>query len=223
MLLLTSLACGLSLGDPAELIPPAVETAEEAARVAGNAAQTSAAQAGDLAGTAAVLATTEGSDMIATVKAVATPHVNILKEKLASIEPDADGNYRVTLTEDEVNTVLRLRQLLSGDILGAGIESQEVRFRDGTITLTGSILEPLPGELLVRMRPTVEAGRLQLNTVEASVAGQEAPQQALDTAEDAIGATLGEALENLPAGVRLEEVTVANGELTIIGSTNDVE
>lgn len=72
-LLLTSLACGISLGEPAEIIPPAVETAEEAARVAGIAAQTAAAQAGDLSGTAAAVATTEGSETIATVIAVATP------------------------------------------------------------------------------------------------------------------------------------------------------
>ena len=31
-LLLTSLACVISFGDPAEIVPPAIETAEEAAR-----------------------------------------------------------------------------------------------------------------------------------------------------------------------------------------------
>lgn len=216
-LLLTSLACGISLGEPAEIIPPAVETAEEAARVAGIAAQTAAAQAGDLSGTAAAVATTEGSETIATVIAVATPHVDFLKEKLANIEPDADGNYRATLSEEEVNVVLRLRQLITGDILGAAIQSQEASFNDGSITLSGTILEPLPGQLLVRMRPSVQEGRLQLDIEESSVAGQEAPPQALEAAEQAINGTLGEALENLPAGVQLQEVTVANGELTIAG------
>jgi len=224
MLLLATLACALPFDNPIEERPPAVETAEEAARVAGSAAQTAAAQAGDLAGTAVAVATTEGSQLIGTVKAVAAPHADYLKEKLASVEPDAEGIYRVTLTEDEVNSVLRLRQLLTGDILGAGIQSQDVTFRDGSITLSGSIFEPIPGELLVRMRPSVEDGRLQLVTEEASVAGREAPDQVLEApekalaaVEDALGGTLGEALEHLPVGVRLLEITAVDGELTIIG------
>jgi len=218
LLLLATLACGPSLGDPAEFVAPAAETAEGAAQAAANAAQTAAAQAGELSGTAAAMATTDGSELIATARAVITPHVDTLKEKVANIEPDADGNYRATLGEDEVNIVLRLRQLLTGDVMGAAIQSQEVTFRDGGITLTGTVIEPLPGELLVRMRPSVEAGRLQLDIQESSVGGQQAPDPALEAAEAAVNGTLGEALENLPAGVRLEEIMVANGELIIVGS-----
>jgi hypothetical protein len=223
MLLLTSLACDLSLGDPADIVAPAVETAEVAARTAGDAAQTAAAQAGDLVETAAAVATREGSEAIATVVAASTPYADLLKEKLASIEPDADGNYRVTLTEDEVNIVLRLRQLLTGDVIGAAIQSQEVKFSDGIIELAGTIVEPLPGRLLVRMRPTVAAGRLQLDIMDASVAGQEAPQVVLEAAEKAISSTVGEALEHLPIGVQLQEVTAANGELGIVGHRTDGE
>jgi hypothetical protein len=198
-------------------VPAAVETAEAAARVAGIAAQTAAAQAGDLVGTVAAVATAEGSGAMATVIAAATPHVEFLKEKLGRIEPDADGNYRVALNEGEVNTLLRLRQLLSGDVIGAAIQSQEVTFSDGMITLSGSVLEPLPGQLLVTMRPAVEDGRLQLNIEQASVAGQEAPQQALEAAESGISGALDEMLGHLPAGVTLHDIIVAGGELTLIG------
>jgi hypothetical protein len=216
-LLSMTLACGLPtpniLGDK----PPAIATAEEAARVAAEAAKTAAAQAGNLAGTAAVVATTEGSQVIGTAQAVAAPHADYLKEKLASIEPDEDGNYRVTLTEDEVNTVLRLRQLLTGDFLGAGVQSQQAEFRDGTITLKGRIVEPLPGELLVVMRPSIVDGRLILEPETASISGREAPDDVLAAAENAITNTVGEALENAPGGVELLEITAASGELTITG------
>ncbi|MGD2047972.1 MAG: LmeA family phospholipid-binding protein [Chloroflexota bacterium] len=222
-LLLTSLACGISFGDPAEIVPPAIQTAEEAARVAGEAAQTAAAQAGDLSGTAAAVATSEGSEALATIRAAATPHVDYLKEKLASIEPDEDGYYRATLTEEEVNVVLRLRQVVTGDILGAAIQSQEVSFEEGTITLSGTILEPLPGELLVSMRPSIEDGQLQLDIEESSVAGRKAPPQVLDAAEEAINSTLGDGLEHLPAGVQLQELTVADGQLTIVGRRANTE
>lgn len=124
----------------------------------------------------------------------------------------------MTLTESEVNTALRLRQLLTGDLLGAGIQSQEVRFRDGRITLAGTILEPLPGQLLVTMLPVIEGGLLQLNFENATLAGNEAPQSALDAADKAIGNTLREALENLPAAIQLLDVSAANGQLTIAGS-----
>ena len=159
----------------------------------------------------------EGSQVLATAKAVAAPHADYLKDKLASIEPDEEGNYRVTLTEDEVNTVLRLRQLLMGDVLGAGIQSQEVSFRDGSITLSGTIIEPLPGQLLVRVRPSVEEGQLQLTPEDASLGGQEAPQQALAAAEEALNGALVEAFEHVPDGVRLLEITAVDGELTITG------
>lgn len=228
MLIVAILACALPTDDLIENRPPAVETAEEAARIAGEAAQTAAAQAGDLAGTAVALATTEGSKAIATAKAVAEPHVDYLKEKAASIEPDEEGIYRLVLTEEEVNAVLRLRQLVTGDILGAGAMSQEVQFREGTITLSGSIFEPIPGDLLVKMRPTIEDGRLQLETEEASLAGQEAsdqlleaPEKALAAAEEALGGTIGEALEDVPIGIQLLEITAVDGVLTITGRAKD--
>ena len=140
-----------------------------------------------------------------------------MKEKLANIEPDEDGNYTVTLTEDEVNTVLRLRQLLTGDFLGAGVQSQQAEFRDGTVTLKGRIVEPLPGEFLVVMRPSIREGRLVLEPETASLSGREAPDEVLAAAEKAITNTVGEALEHAPGGVELLEITAAAGELTITG------
>jgi len=217
ILLVTALACDLSIGNSAKVVAPAVATAEAAAKAAGSAAQTAAAQAGDLAGTVAAVATAEGSGAIETAKALATRQVNLLKEKLANIEPDADGNYQVSLTEGEVNTVLRLRQLLSGDVFGAGLQSQEVSFRDGRLTLTGSILEPLPGQLRASMRPSVVAGQLQLVIEEASLAGREAPPQAVEAAEAAISGALSETLAYLPAGVQLQEILVGDGQLTLVG------
>jgi hypothetical protein len=67
------------------------------------------------------------------------------------------------------------------------------------------------------MRPAVEDGRLQLNIEQASVAGQEAPQQALEAAESGISGALDEMLGHLPAGVTLHDIIVAGGELTLIG------
>ncbi len=69
----------------------------------------------------------------------------------------------------------------------------------------------------VNLRPTVVEGRLKLNPESASLAGKEAPQQALDAADEALNSTLGEALDHLPAGVRLVGITAANGELVISG------
>lgn len=221
-LLLATLACGLPSDSLLENKPAPLETAEEAARVGAIAAKEAAARAGDLAGTAAVVATTEGSQVMSTAKAVAAPHADYLKEKLVSIEPDEEGNYRVTFTEDEVNTVLRLRQLLSGDIIGASIQSQQVTFQNGRITLSGTIMEPLPGELLVVMQPVVTDGDLKLTPVNAALAGKEAPAEALAAAESALNSSLGEALEHLPGGVELLDILAENGELIITGRRIDV-
>ena len=217
ILLFTSLACDFSVGKPSINAPAAVETAEAAARSAGSAAGTVAAKAGDLAGTASALATTEGSGVVATLMAAGTPGAQYLQEKLAEIEPDADGYYRASVTEEELNVALRVRQLLSGDLLGAAIQSQEVSFEDGFITLSGSIMEPFPGKLQVRMRPSVAAGQLQLNVEDASAAGKEAPQEAIDAAEQAIGSAVAEAMAYIGDGIELQEITAAGGELTLVG------
>lgn len=218
ILLLTSLACDFSIGKPSLNAPAAVETAEAAARSAGSAAGTAAAKAGDLAGTAAALATTEGSGIVATVMAAGTPGAQFLKDKMSQIEPDADGNYRASVSEDELNVVLRVRQLLGGDLMGAAIQSQEVSLEDGFITLSGSILEPFPGQLQVRMRPAVVGGQLQLNVEEASAAGQDAPQEAIDAAEQAISSAIVEALGYVgEEGIELQEITVTGGELSLVG------
>jgi len=214
---MVSLACGLPFGKPSINAPAAVETAEAAARTAGSVAGTAAAMAGDLAETAVAMATAEGSGAVATVMAAGTPGTQFLKDKLAEIEPDADGNYRISLTENELNVVLRVRQLFGGDLLGAAVQSQQVTLEDGMITFSGTILEPLPGEIRVRMRPTVADGQLQLNVVDASAAGKDAPQQAIDAAEEAISDAVSEALGYVGDGIQLTEIDVAGGELTIVG------
>ncbi len=114
-----------------------------------------------------------------------------------------------------------MRQLLTGDIIGAGIQSQQVTFRNGWITLSGTIIEPLPGELLVVMQPAIVEGRLKLSPETGSLAGKEAPDAALAAAEDALNSSLGEALEHVPGGVELLDIVADNGVLTISGRRLD--
>ncbi len=219
-LVMSALACGGDIDLPEVTVPAAVETAQQLAR---QAAQSASDRAGNVAGTAVALATAEGSDALATVKAVATPHVNFLKERLNNIITDENGVYRVTLTDEELNTFNRLRQLVTGDVIGAAVQSQEISFSGGNIELTGSVFEPLPGQLQVLFRPDVEDGQLELDLIDASFTGNELPQEALNSAETTLNNTLKELLTFVPDNIRLQEITITEGALTIIGQRLESE
>jgi hypothetical protein len=65
--------------------------------------------------------------------------------------------------------------------------------------------------------PQVIDGRLTFDLVNASMGGVEVPATAVDGAESMLNSSLGEAIGSLPEGLRLQQVIVEEGTLTLIG------
>ncbi|GMQ79018.1 MAG: hypothetical protein BMS9Abin02_1568 [Anaerolineae bacterium] len=210
---LTLVGCGIK----EELPEGAAETAESAVQSAGEFAKTAVSDAGDFAQTAAVVATEQGSAAVATLKAIGTPDIDEIKDKIASIQPDNDGRFSLTISDRDLNRVLLLRQLITGPDSLSLIRNVAVEFQDGLIIFRADTSKPLEARAQIAFQPVVEDGSLQFEIVEASVAGREVPLEVLDAAGELLNAGLGEAIEYLPPALQLQSVTVGEGALTLAG------
>jgi hypothetical protein len=229
LLILPILACGPDLNIADVTVPPgAMETAEAAGEQAAEAAQTSAAeagiavqtaavQAGDLVQTAAIVATQEGSVVVGTVQAAGTPGVNFLKEKLASAQTDENGNFSISIHDSELNRILQVAEFLANLGLPATFQNAQVTFTGGNISISASVTQPVSGRLVATFSPQVEDGRLTFDLVNASMGSVEVPATAVEGAESILNSSLGEAIGSLPDGLRLQQVVVEEGSLTLIG------
>ncbi|MCI0394885.1 MAG: DUF2993 domain-containing protein [Chloroflexi bacterium] len=205
LLWLAPLACGP--GGAALVTPPpgAVETAQAAGQQGGSGLQTAAA-----------VATTQGGNALATIQAIGTPNINALQEKLAGIQPDANGNFTVTITDDEVNQVILAQQQLAGNQQTA-LQNPLVTFIGGNIVLTGDVTQPIVAPLAVVFRPAVVDGVLQFELISATLGSIQVPETLLAGAESTLNSSLGQALNQMPAGVQLQEILMGEGTMTITG------
>jgi hypothetical protein len=206
-LLLATLACAPNIDLPGRLIPDGAQATAEAA----------ASLASSLAETAVAAATSRGAAAIATVQAAGTPSFGSLQSKIEAIRPDEQGNFTVTITEDEVNEAIRLRQLLGNAEIPAQFQSVTIRFSDGHVILRSNLLQPLPAQLEVAFSPMVVDGEVRFQIASASLAGAQVPQALLNTTQGLVSQLLVQGLANLPADVVIENVSVGQGTMTVEG------
>jgi hypothetical protein len=210
--------CGIREELPEVNLPEgAAETAESAVQSAGEFAKTAVSGAGDFAQTVAVVATEQGSAAVATLKAIKTPDIDDIKDKIASIKPDDDGRFSLTISAQDLNRVLLLRQLITGPDSLSLIRDVAIEFQDGLIIFRADIPKPLEARAQIAFQPVVEDGGLRFEIMEASVAGRDVPPEVLDAAGELLNAGLGEAIEHLPEALQLQSVTVSEGALTLAG------
>ena len=218
ILSLLIVGCGITEELPEVELPEGMAaTAESAVQTAGEVAKTAASQAGDFAQTVAVVATEQGGAAVATLKAVGTPDIDAIKDKIASIQPDDDGQFSISISAQDLNRVLLLRQLITGPDSLSLIRNVGVEFRDGLIILGVDISKPLESRAEIVFEAVVEDGGLRFEIVEASVADRNVPQDVLDAAAGLLNVSLGEAVEHLPPSLQLQSVIVSEGALTLVG------
>lgn len=138
-----------------------------------------------------------------------------LAERFATIPlPEGNGTVELTVTEAELNQAIAAAQAQAG--APSAIQNPQVRFTGGTILLTGTLAEPINGQLTVSFTPYVENNTLQFEVVEASIGSFQVPPAALQTAEQTLNSSLGTAMSQLPAGTGLQSVTVGEGTMTVV-------
>lgn len=223
LLFLPTLACG-----GVSQLPNADDVAAAATK-ASDAAATAVVMAEQAANAAATAAASEqAQNAVATAVAAATsvqnmelPDTSALREKFAAIQPDANGNVSVTLTDDEMNQAIQAKQTAAEQ---AGEENlvQEavVSFTGGYIVLTGNITSPVAAQLTVSFRPYIADGALQFEVVNASIGSVSVPPAILSGAEATLNNTLTEAMGYMPASITLQDVIMGEGTMTITGHKN---
>lgn len=227
LLMIPVLACGGTAQLPA--VEDVAGQAQEAATKAASTAATAVVAAQQAADTAATLAASDqAQNLSATAVAVATSLANVelpdtaaLKEKIASIEPDANGNISVTITEEELNQAIQIKQAAAEE---AGedtvVQGTAVSFTGGHILFTGNITNPLTAQLAITFQPFVAGGILQFDVVNATIGTISVPGPILNIAESNLNNTLHDALSVLPTSFVLENVTMGEDTMTISGHQN---
>lgn len=206
LLAMAALACGPNLPDVPE---GAVETVQSAGEQAGNAAETAVA-----------LATQEGAAALETLQAVEVPDLGAFGDKFESIQPDANGNFTVTITDTELNQAIQQSQQSSGTAENSNLQNIVFTFTGGNIVLTGSVTSPIEAQLTVTFRPSVANGTIQFEVVSATLGSVQVPAAILTTAEGTLNSTLGQAINNLPSNLTLQSIVVGEGTMTISGTRN---
>lgn len=214
-----------AVGEAGENIGAAVEQAAESAQTAienaSDTAQTTVSQVGDVLDAAGTIIVDQGGEAVEVVSSAGQSASETVQDRFASLMPDDDGNFSVTIYETEINQILKIQELFTGPIPGNPLRNTEVAFREGVIIFTADVYEPLVGQLTVRFNPYVDDGHVRFEAIDASLGGSVTPQSTLDTAADTLSGTLGEALSYLPSSLRPREIVVANGEFTVIGGGAD--
>lgn len=141
-----------------------------------------------------------------------------LAEKFATVPiPSGGGTAEITVTDDELNQAIAVGQAAKAQTGTPSLmQNPQVVFTGGYIVLSGTIAEPVSGQLTVSFAPYVADGTLQFDVVEASIGQFRVPPVALQTAESTLNSTLGEAMSQLPEGVGLQSIVMGEGTMTVI-------
>lgn len=218
---------------------PGLGTAAANVREAGSAAAATAAAlaTAGVPATAAARAAELGGAALATAEALATAGVpatvaagargtvaalpatyDALRDKMAAVLPDANGQISVTIDEAELTTALAARQArIEGDGETPALRGAVVRITPATVILMGELTTPIAGPLLAVFVPYVRDGVIQLDFIEATVAGITVPNWVVDSAEFTLNTTLNTALAALPSRLGFTAVTLSDGAMTLTG------
>ena len=234
LLLITTLACNFGLDLPfagsdgeglsAEEISSAgtraAEAAATAAAVASDAGQiaATAVMQGDQLAATAVSSSSENSSESQAGEAAPTAATS-LEQKLSNIQPDANGNFAITITDADLNDYIAHQ---GGAFQTNSLNAQDIRFAitPEYLELRGDVTEPVALPLVVQLRPTVINDLLLFELLTASAGILPVPESMLDLIETVVNSELSRALIGLPTGVRLQNATLGEGEFTIFGQQN---
>ncbi len=223
ILLFTSIACNFGSGlfgsGAGEISPEDISRAATRAAEAAAAAGVTVEDAGQLAESAL----SQKDIALATAQALAAASVpaagGSLEQKLANIQPDANGNFSVPITDADLNEfIVAQGGALKSDAFSA--EGIEIHITSEHVALSGSVTEPIALPLDVKLRPTITGDQLAFELLSATAGIFPVPDSMLNLIEAGANSELSRALAGLPNGVTLQNATLADGVLTIFGRQN---
>ncbi len=226
----TMLACRFSLELPWNVAAPDVEISPEDISIAATRAAVAAATASSLADQAGQLAATavlQGDNIVSTAVAgeslpgigEAVAVAGSLQQKLASIVPDANGNFTLTITDADLAEYIASQgsAFTYGD---TSIENVKINIIPQHVVVTGRLTNPVDLPLTAQLSPVVVDGQLHFTVIDASAGVFPVPSSLLAVLETGINAGLSQAFNHLPAGVTLLDVALGGGSMTFLGQMN---
>ena len=206
LLALAALVCGLALGVPELVWPFGRVEIVEADRQPAEAIETVFASAPE-----------QSAVIIATIQALNAPQITTLRDRLANLRPDASGNYAITISQNEINEILNLTPVVAAPASGVELQNLSVAFSGGNAIMAARVNQPLAADLTLTLQPVIEDGRLQLQIQNAALGPVRAPGFILSPVQFLVDEALNQALANMPANVRLQSVSVGEGDISIVG------
>jgi hypothetical protein len=230
LLLMTAVACRFTVELPWNVDAPDVEISPQDVAAAATRAAEAAATAASLADQAGQLAATavlEGDNILSTaVAGEGLPGVGAgaavagsLQQKLASITPDGNGNFNLTITDADMAEYIALQGggVTYNDIT---IENIRVNILPQHVVVAGQVTDPVSLPMTANFRPVVSDGRLRFAIIDATAGIFPVPSSMVSLLETGVNFGLGQAFDTLPAGVSMQDVALGNGSMTIIGGVN---
>lgn len=190
-------------------IPPG---ARETVAAVGAAAATGVASAAEGGG---VIATLEATDFSVDVTVDAEP----LQDKIEEARPDENGNIVITVTDEEINQAIDVRQVNAAD-LPFTFQDPSVAFTGESVILTGNLTEPMQAQLVAAFKPLVVDGQVQMDLQSATLRGLPIPAQALAPVEQNLNNALRDMTASLPENYVVREVNLGESTMTIVAVNN---
>lgn len=221
------LACGTSIDSlpSQEQAQAAMQTAEALGQQASALATEAAPTLAALATQAAAMATQVGPTLEAGAVELATRAANAqatlqaagitadyLRQKAASLTPDANGNVTLVVTQAEINLVVQAQQQEAGS---SGVQNTQVRLTNGAISISGRVTQPVEGNIILNLQPVVTNGQLQFEVLSAALNDQALPDLILNQLESSLNTSLVGAVNGMPGNVELKSITITEGEMAI--------
>ncbi|MDY7039948.1 MAG: hypothetical protein SVX38_03715, partial [Chloroflexota bacterium] len=147
----------------------------------------------------------------------ALPISQRLEEKVSeALSGAGTGEFTITATDEEVTSLIVAQMEKASD---TPMRDVQVHFDDGRIYVWATLADVMPFDVSVYLvfTATVMDDQLQVDIVESSAGVIPLPQNVLDSLSQTVNETIAEAEVRTPQKVRITEVTVGDGEITVSG------
>ena len=134
----------------------------------------------------------------------------------ASAIPAGNTPINITITDAQLNEQIAAQQATVQQ--QANIDNLSARFSGGNVILSGMLNEPISGQINIVFRPYLVGNAIQFEVVSATFGNMSVPAIGLSAVQSALNDTLVGTLNNLPATITIQELSVGDGVMTVVGN-----
>lgn len=166
----------------------------------------------------AVAATAEAAVANAAASQLAEelPSSEEIAGRFASAIPAGNTPINVTITDAELNEQITAQQTAVQE--QANINNLSARFSGGNVILSGSLTQPISGDIIITFRPYLAGNTIQFEVISATFGNMSVPAVGLSVVQSTLNDTLVGTLNNLPADITIQELSVGDGMMTVVGN-----